>query len=270
MWAAPPNPGQYLFKVDMFASCGEPVANFVLRVYVGGELKLTQAGRLLGSDADNGVVGDPAADKGTRAASSALAVANYTFSYSNQQRKAVFMIERLSRVALLGSAWVLYLLFGLSVFSIGIMIERWIFFRVRKDNTDKLGDDLIALLRDGDLRGADHLLAKSPSIEAAVVRDSLKWIDGGPDALSEALEAEMRKKRRELRARHDPPGHHWATTRPSSGSWVPSSASSSLPPAGRGAEQGGHGQRDERASPRRWWPPPSASSSRFRRSLPTT
>ena len=117
------------------------------------------------------------------------------------------MIERLSRVALLGSAWVLYLLFGLSVFSIGIMIERWIFFRVRKDNTDKLGDDLIALLRDGDLRGADHLLAKSPSIEAAVVRDSLKWIDGGPDALSEALEAEMRKKRRELERGHDPAGH---------------------------------------------------------------
>jgi hypothetical protein len=79
VWATPPTPGQYLFKVDMFASCGEPVANFVLRVYVGGELKLTQAGRLLGSDADNGVVGDPAADKGTRAASSALAVANYTF-----------------------------------------------------------------------------------------------------------------------------------------------------------------------------------------------
>jgi biopolymer transport protein ExbB/TolQ len=116
------------------------------------------------------------------------------------------MIERLSRVALLGSAWVLYLLFGLSVFSIGIMIERWIFFRVRKDDTDKLGDDMIALLRDGDLRGADQLLAKSPSIEAAVVRDSLKWIDGGPDALSEALEAEMRKKRRELERGMTPMG----------------------------------------------------------------
>ena len=66
-------------KSTCLLHCGEPVANFVLRVYVGGELKLTQAGRLLGSDADNGVVGDPAADKGTRAASSALAVANYTF-----------------------------------------------------------------------------------------------------------------------------------------------------------------------------------------------
>ena len=64
------------------------------------------------------------------------------------------MIERLSRVALLGSAWVLYLLFGLSIFSIGVMIERYIFFRVRKDDTDKLADDLIRHLRDSDVRGA--------------------------------------------------------------------------------------------------------------------
>ena len=51
------------------------------------------------------------------------------------------MIERLSRVALLGSAWVLYLLFGLSIFSIGIMIERYIFFTTHQDDNDKLGDD---------------------------------------------------------------------------------------------------------------------------------
>lgn len=108
------------------------------------------------------------------------------------------MIERLSRVALLGSAWVLYLLFGLSIFSIGVMIERWVFFRVRRDDTDKLGDALISHLKDGDVRGADQLLAKSPSIEAAVVRPALKWLDGGAGAVEEALDGEMRKKRREL------------------------------------------------------------------------
>ena len=108
------------------------------------------------------------------------------------------MIERLSRVALLGSAWVLYLLFGLSIFSIGIMIERWIYFRVRRDDTDKLGDDLVAHLRDGDVRGAEHVLAKSPSIEAAVVRPALKWLEGGADAVEETLSAEMQKKRRLL------------------------------------------------------------------------
>jgi biopolymer transport protein ExbB/TolQ len=116
------------------------------------------------------------------------------------------MIERLSRVALLGSAWVLYLLFGLSIFSIGIMIERWIFFRVRRDDTDKLADDLVSLLRNGDVRGADQVLAKSRSIEASVVRPALKWLDGGPAAIEEALDAEMRKKRRELERGMTPMG----------------------------------------------------------------
>ncbi len=116
------------------------------------------------------------------------------------------MIERLSRVALLGSAWVLYVLFGLSIFSIGIMIERYIFFRVRKDDTDKLGDDLVAHLREGDLRGAEQLLAKSPSIEAAVVKPVLKWLDGGPGAVEEALDAEMKKKRREVERGMTPMG----------------------------------------------------------------
>src|SRR5689334_19934407 len=113
--------------------------------------------------------------------------------FSSDSRKAVPVIERLSRVALLGSAWVLYLLFGLSIFSIGIMLERWIFFYVRRDDTDKMADDLVARLRDGDLRGADQLLGRSKSIEAAVVRPALKWLDGGPGAVEEALEGEMRK-----------------------------------------------------------------------------
>lgn len=108
------------------------------------------------------------------------------------------MIERLSRVALLGSAWVLYLLFGLSIFSIGIMIERWFFFYTRRDDTDKLGEDLVARLREGDVRGAEQVLTRSPSIEAAVVRPALKWLEGGPGAVEQVLEGEMQKKRREL------------------------------------------------------------------------
>ena len=34
------------------------------------------------------------------------------------------LISNLSKLALLGASWVLYLLLALSVFSIGIMIER--------------------------------------------------------------------------------------------------------------------------------------------------
>jgi biopolymer transport protein ExbB/TolQ len=108
------------------------------------------------------------------------------------------VIERLSRVALLGSAWVLYLLFALSFLSIAIMIERTIFFRVRRANTDKLGDDVVARLRNGDVRGADQLLGESRSVEASVMRPALGWLEGGTGAVEEVLDAEMKKKRREL------------------------------------------------------------------------
>jgi biopolymer transport protein ExbB/biopolymer transport protein TolQ len=100
----------------------------------------------------------------------------------------------------------LYLLFGLSVFSIGIMIERFIFFRAHKDDIDKLGDDLVARLRDNDLRGAEQVLTNSPSIEASVVKPCLKWVEGGAEALEQALDAEMRKKRREIERGMTPMG----------------------------------------------------------------
>jgi biopolymer transport protein ExbB/TolQ len=108
------------------------------------------------------------------------------------------LIERLERVALLGSAWVLYLLIALSVVSIGIMIERIIFFRRHKGDTDALGDELVRRLRGGDIRGAEELLEQSPTIEAKVIRPALDWRDGGPEAVTEAIEAELGKKKREL------------------------------------------------------------------------
>jgi len=108
------------------------------------------------------------------------------------------LIERLERVALLGSAWVLYLLIALSVVSIGVMIERIVFFRRHRADTDSLGDDLIRLLRAGDVRGAERLLESNRSIEAKVIRKALDWRDGGPEAVSEAIEAELGKARREL------------------------------------------------------------------------
>jgi biopolymer transport protein ExbB/biopolymer transport protein TolQ len=87
---------------------------------------------------------------------------------------------------------------ALSVLSIAIMIERAIFFLSRRDDVDALGDKLIALLRKNDRRGAETLLADSRSIEAKVIRKSLDWVDGGPEALQEALDAEMGKERRNL------------------------------------------------------------------------
>lgn len=108
------------------------------------------------------------------------------------------LIEKLLKVALLGSSWVMYMLLGLSVFSIGAMIERALYFFRHRDDVDELGDRLMALLERGDSAGARALLAASKSIEASVIEPAMKFIDCGAEALADAIEGQMIRVRQEL------------------------------------------------------------------------
>jgi biopolymer transport protein ExbB/biopolymer transport protein TolQ len=109
------------------------------------------------------------------------------------------LIEKLERVALHGgSVWVLYLMILLSLFSIAVMIERAAFFWRHRGDALKLGDRLVERLHAEDRAGAEKLLTESNLIEAAVLRRCLPWMDGGPASLSEAIDAEMARKRKEL------------------------------------------------------------------------
>jgi len=108
------------------------------------------------------------------------------------------LIQRLMKVALLGSEWVLYLLIGLSVLSITAMLERWFYFRKRTDDLDDLRKKLVAKLNDDDVAGAEKLLDKSPAIEARVVREALRWLPGGADAMADAVDSELSRIKKEL------------------------------------------------------------------------
>jgi biopolymer transport protein ExbB/TolQ len=108
------------------------------------------------------------------------------------------LVERLLRLALVGSAWVLYLLLALSVVSAAAMVERWLFFRRHRDDVDALRRRLGAVLRDGDLPGAEQVLAASPSLEARILREALRWKDGGADAVSDAIDSELYVIKRDL------------------------------------------------------------------------
>ncbi len=84
------------------------------------------------------------------------------------------LVERLLRLALVGSAWVLYLLLGLSVVSAAAMVERWLFFRRHSDDVEALRKRLGARLHEGDLPGAERVLAASPSLEAHILHEALR------------------------------------------------------------------------------------------------
>jgi biopolymer transport protein ExbB/TolQ len=108
------------------------------------------------------------------------------------------LIHNLTKLALFGATWVMYLLIALSFVSLAIMLDRYLFFRKGKGDVDKLAADLVRKLRDGDRRGAEDVLAKSSMIEAKIIRPALDWIDGGPEAVTEVLDASITRERKEF------------------------------------------------------------------------
>ena len=108
------------------------------------------------------------------------------------------LVHRLLRVALLGSEWVMWLLLGLSIFSIAAMVERLIWFRRNSGNVDELSDRLASLLDSDDLDGAEKLLAHSNAVEAQILLGALYWVKGGAEAFVDAVDSQLGKRKKDL------------------------------------------------------------------------
>jgi len=108
------------------------------------------------------------------------------------------LIQKLLAVAEMGGRYVLYVLVALSVISIGIILERWLYFRSRRIDPRALGRALIAELDQGDLEGARSLLRSQRSVEARVLDDALALYDRGHAAVAEVLANGVREHRGEF------------------------------------------------------------------------
>lgn len=109
------------------------------------------------------------------------------------------IVDILLKVALLGSAWVLYLLLSLSVVSVGVVIERIIFFRRNsRRGGDALHRALYEALRTNDEEGAKRLLRESGTVEGLVVARAFTFREGGASAFSDALDAELARAKKGL------------------------------------------------------------------------
>jgi biopolymer transport protein ExbB/biopolymer transport protein TolQ len=109
-------------------------------------------------------------------------------------------MQKLVFVAQLASSAVLYVLLALSVISIGVIIERWWFFRRRRVDVDVLSDELRRLLGKKDVGAARKVLVASPSVEAAIIVEALDWWDEGPDAVEQILVRAVRSRRKRFEA----------------------------------------------------------------------
>src|SRR5690349_10447321 len=106
------------------------------------------------------------------------------------------MLERtMVGFALLGAEWVLYLLVLLSVISVGIMIERSIFYAQRRVDVKALRERLGALLDADDVAGARKLLEGSDDMARLVVVEGIKKLPRGIHAVQEAMAGELVRQR---------------------------------------------------------------------------
>lgn len=111
------------------------------------------------------------------------------------------LIEWLQRIMVgFGAAWVMWLMIGLSVFSVAIVLERAWFFWTLRDDLVVLHRDLRSALRTS-IDAAMKRMEASPSAEAAVVKAGLMEADRGPKAAEEAMAGALALQRMKLERR---------------------------------------------------------------------
>ena len=85
------------------------------------------------------------------------------------------LVHQLTKVALLGASWVLYLLIGLSIVSFAAVIERLLFFRRNARGGEQLREALTPALLSNDLATVRNVIESNTSVEARVLKGALAW-----------------------------------------------------------------------------------------------
>jgi biopolymer transport protein ExbB/TolQ len=108
------------------------------------------------------------------------------------------MTEIFKKLALVGDVWVLWILLAASVFSIGVIFERWWFFRKNNLNFSWFLDSLTGFLEEGNLSGARNLIEGVNTIESRVAGAGLNNLFKGPASVEEAMTSKLALERSQL------------------------------------------------------------------------
>lgn len=111
-------------------------------------------------------------------------------------------IESVKQILLAsGAGWVLWLLGGLSVCSLGLAIERWLYLRKRTGNLEVLARNLDRYLDAEDFTQARRMLEASASVAARVADAGLRLRDRGAVAAEKAMQSAAALERGRLERR---------------------------------------------------------------------
>src|SRR5262245_47719727 len=93
------------------------------------------------------------------------------------------------RIAFIGAEWVLWVLLLLSFVSVGIIVDRFLYFRSNFADDEHLAAQLPEFLRAGDIKGAWELASASDSVAGKVMTAGLQTMRRGAEACSEAMQS---------------------------------------------------------------------------------
>lgn len=107
------------------------------------------------------------------------------------------LVNKLLELPIFEAEWVLWLLIALSIISVGVMVERFLFYRKHAVDAEVVRAELTKRLDRGDYRGATEYLARYDSLETNVVRYGLREFEKGADSVEALLEgAEAHERQR--------------------------------------------------------------------------
>lgn len=97
------------------------------------------------------------------------------------------IVDKLLAIVSLGSAWVLWLLLALSVVSLGVIVERLIYYaRIRLDFVN-FSREITRRLIDNDIDGIKGVCSTSQSIESQTILKGLEYKDRGVEAMDQSM-----------------------------------------------------------------------------------
>ena len=95
----------------------------------------------------------------------------------------------------LGAEWVLWLLIALSVLSLAVMIERWLFLRRHAVDSEKLAREALDALKEGGGPAAMQVVASGESMLAVVLRAAFEAFADGVSSVEEVIQSVITRDR---------------------------------------------------------------------------
>ena len=97
------------------------------------------------------------------------------------------MMVQISRAG--AGTWIMWFMVALSVVSLILIVERFIFFWRRMGDAELLHAGLSEQLREGDLPGAKALVQDQDNMVANIAQTGIERLSDGLDSCQEAMEA---------------------------------------------------------------------------------